>query len=430
MNIYDKKYQIFISSTYTDLVEARNEVIKTLLNLHQLPIGMEMFSADNDEQWSVIQETIDSSDYYILIVGQRYGSMTKEGISYTEKEFDYAVSTNVPVLIFVQDEQVATTPEKRDSEPEKIAKLQEFRRKVISGKMANFWRTEIELAGQVQTALIKSFTRHPRTGWVRGNQAASPQVASEMAALSQENRELKKQLEQILAGQNNRKPAFQLFANGQSHLELTYLDDPKQPYQLLEPIHSSYDFPHHLNEYYNSQTAEVYNQQLATNAAAVNEYNQSMIELNRKINGSTETRFTIKNLGNAKANELYVELTFPPELLLMTERPSNYTKHSLPEGVTINPIKEAEEAFLRRNGRFPPLEIGYSGLKMPTILNFAIADNKLTIKAQNLLHTREVSIDNNVYICPLTRGHFEISVSYVCEEFDEVQHENFSVDVA
>lgn len=93
----NKKYQIFISSTYEDLKEERAKVVATILKSYQFPIGMEMFSADNTEQWQQIQRTIDSSDYYILIIKRRYGSMTKEGISYTEKEYNYAKEKKYPL---------------------------------------------------------------------------------------------------------------------------------------------------------------------------------------------------------------------------------------------------------------------------------------------------------------------------------------------
>lgn len=69
----DKKYQVFISSTYTDLIEARAKVRAAILSMYYFPVGMELFGAANEEQWQIISETIDSSDYYVLIIGQRYG---------------------------------------------------------------------------------------------------------------------------------------------------------------------------------------------------------------------------------------------------------------------------------------------------------------------------------------------------------------------
>ena len=63
----EKKYQIFISSTYKDLIEARSKVRDAILSMMHFPVGMEMFNAADEEQWEIIQETIDSSDYYPFI---------------------------------------------------------------------------------------------------------------------------------------------------------------------------------------------------------------------------------------------------------------------------------------------------------------------------------------------------------------------------
>lgn len=104
----DKKYQIFISSTYVDLKEAREKVRDAILSMYHFPVGMELFGAANEEQWEIISETIDSSDYYVLIIGQRYGSVIPQdfpdaGISYTEKEFRYALEKGIPILAFLMD---------------------------------------------------------------------------------------------------------------------------------------------------------------------------------------------------------------------------------------------------------------------------------------------------------------------------------------
>lgn len=112
----NKKYQVFVSSTYKDLQEARAKVRDAILSMYHFPVGMELFGAANEEQWQIISETIDSSDYYVLIIGQRYGSLIPEGfpdagISYTEKEFRYALEKGVPVLAFLLDDDVAVKPE-------------------------------------------------------------------------------------------------------------------------------------------------------------------------------------------------------------------------------------------------------------------------------------------------------------------------------
>jgi Domain of unknown function (DUF4062) len=101
--LVQKKYQIFISSTYLDLVQERRSVLGAILDLGHIPSGMELFSAADEEQFSYIKRIIDESDYYILVTGGRYGSIDQEGISYTEKEYDYAYGKSIPILAFLHE---------------------------------------------------------------------------------------------------------------------------------------------------------------------------------------------------------------------------------------------------------------------------------------------------------------------------------------
>lgn len=64
----EKKYQVFVSSTYQDLIEERQKVIEALLGKNCFPVGMEYFPAANDDQFTVIKKLIDRCDYYILII--------------------------------------------------------------------------------------------------------------------------------------------------------------------------------------------------------------------------------------------------------------------------------------------------------------------------------------------------------------------------
>ena len=81
----DKRYQVFVSSTYADLKNERQKVLQTLMEMDCIPSGMELFPATDQEQWEFIQTVINDCDYYLLIIGGRYGTTTDEGISYTEK---------------------------------------------------------------------------------------------------------------------------------------------------------------------------------------------------------------------------------------------------------------------------------------------------------------------------------------------------------
>ena len=163
----NKKYQIFVSSTYLDLKKERDEVIKSILGIGHIPIGMELFPAGNDEVWEKIKSTIDESNYYIVIAGKRYGSMTVEGISYTEKEYYYALSRGIPVSAFIIDENRKVHEKKLEKDEDKIKKLEKFKNK-LKEKSCAFWKSSKDLALKVVTSLIDGFGRNPRPGgWVK-----------------------------------------------------------------------------------------------------------------------------------------------------------------------------------------------------------------------------------------------------------------------
>ena len=85
-----KLYQIFISSTLADLKEERKLVMQAVLERKSFPAGMELFPAKEKRQFEYIKQVIDDSDYYLLIIGARYGSLDEDQVSFTEKEYDYA----------------------------------------------------------------------------------------------------------------------------------------------------------------------------------------------------------------------------------------------------------------------------------------------------------------------------------------------------
>lgn len=186
----DKKYQIFVSSTRDDLRDHRDAVMKAILEIGHIPIGMEMFSAADDDSWTLIQRQIDQCDYYLVIVAHRYGSTAADGISYTEKEYDYARKSDIPTIGFIIEDSAPWPGNKRDLEPEKQAALMRFKKK-LQEKQVDYWKDEGTLQARVMAALPKLINLRPRPGWIRGTEAAGPEVLAELSRLSSENAELR-----------------------------------------------------------------------------------------------------------------------------------------------------------------------------------------------------------------------------------------------
>jgi hypothetical protein len=186
----DKRYQVFVSSTYADLEQEREHVIRTLMEMDCIPAGMELFPAADEEQWEFIKKVIDDCDYYLLIIGGRYGSTTADGISYTESEFDYAVKKGLKVIGLIHGEPNNIPFGKSESNPELRDKLLQFRDKVMTGRLIKFWKTAEDLPGLVSLSLTKTIKMYPAIGWVRGNQITNEELLIELNQLRKENQKL------------------------------------------------------------------------------------------------------------------------------------------------------------------------------------------------------------------------------------------------
>lgn len=138
-----------------------------------------------------LTKTIDASDYYVLLIARRYGSINeKTNLGYTEQEFDYAVQKGVPCLVFLLDESASWPGTYTDTDADAVSRLKAFKAKASANRQVAFWTNSHDLPFMVITALSNAFSDDQRPGWVRPSPIASPEVAEELARLSRENAEL------------------------------------------------------------------------------------------------------------------------------------------------------------------------------------------------------------------------------------------------
>ncbi|MDP1666509.1 MAG: DUF4062 domain-containing protein [Methylobacter sp.] len=436
------KYQVFVSSTYTDLIEERENIIKAILEMYHIPIGMEMFSAEDEDQWEIIRRTIEVSDYYILVLGLRYGSKTTENISFTQKEYEYALEKNIPVLAFIMNDSVSLSKDKRDDD---LTEINTFREMVLkNSKMAQFWKKKDELIKNVSISLMKQIMQKPGIGWVRGDKAISAEALShELTSLSKENRSLRDTIKELESKIIPKYPKIELSINA------LVVDSKFNTYKRLavpEKININ-DVDEHLKEHISEEEIRQYNDSIPSQSE-IDEYN-SKYEQFYKIKGySSYLVLTVFNTGTVKANNLYIDIKFPDEVLVIDddkrmEEPQN--------PIPYTPIKWAEtryEKTLQKDKNTNSmlnslLNPGYGGIgtilqprfNMPKIRPInqqwwtKLDGNKLTLKINSLLHTRCFDLDEEYLIVPLKIGKHSVEISFICEELETKKKQIIELDV-
>lgn len=199
----NKKLQVFVSSTYTDLIEERQAAVQAVLDAGHIPAGMELFKAGNESQLKTIYKWIDESDVYMLILGGRYGSIeSKSGKSYTQLEYEYAISKNIPVFAVVLSEsfltnKVNTLGLTNTMEQKAPDKYQAFKAFVMS-KIIREVDDCKDIIIQVHATLNEFMREYDLTGWVRNsNENDTLQLMKDNNALIKENNSLNKQIQKL-----------------------------------------------------------------------------------------------------------------------------------------------------------------------------------------------------------------------------------------
>ncbi|MBD5528574.1 MAG: DUF4062 domain-containing protein [Lachnospiraceae bacterium] len=199
----NKKLQVFVSSTYTDLIDERQAAVEAILDAGHIPAGMELFKAGNESQLKTIYKWIDNSDVYMLILGGRYGSIEQESnMSYTELEYRYALSKNIPVFAVVLSESFLKNKINvfglsgvlEQKAPEKYQAFKSFVMSKIIREVNDC--KDIKIA--IHSTLNEFLNEYNLTGWVRNtDENDTVQLLKDKCALAEENHSLNKEIQQL-----------------------------------------------------------------------------------------------------------------------------------------------------------------------------------------------------------------------------------------
>ncbi|HAE78991.1 DUF4062 domain-containing protein [Morganella morganii] len=429
----EKRYQIFVSSTYTDLMKARQEVTQNILNINHIPAGMEMFSASGRPQWKTIEKAINNSDYYVLIVGDRYGSISSDdGISYTEKEFDYALSCGIPTLCFLPGENYSSTKKNRESEQNLIEKLDNFKNRIKESQLIDYWNDEDELVKKVINSLYKIFTEEPGVGWIRGD-SVDTESLNKLVHAMEENKKLNMRINELERNSLVRVPELSVLLNG---IKLTSNDN----YLIKLPVIkddkivffqqdlSLSDISGEMVGFISEEDLEKYNKG-KPNDEDIEKYHTSY----QLYQAATDfkMKFSICNSGNVKANNILINIKFPDGVDVFYGDNTREIK----EPELFEPASPLELFHRRKRNNFPFGDLNYkkpiiSGLGSDSFLSrnvrslnekLRIEDNEIKGSTKSVTH--DCVLDLTPEFCFLFRdvGEYTIEVNIHCDEYPKWQ---------
>lgn len=432
------RYQIFVSSTFLDLENARQRVTKHILNMNHIPAGMEMFSSNGYPQWDTIKKTIDSSDYYVLIVGERYGSICPdEGISYTEKEFNYAQSKGMPTLCFLSDASYTTTKDQREDDPEKQNKLEAFRSRITTSILCDMWSSEDALIGKISASLYKTFSENPGIGWIRGN-TADPDNLTKIVKLMEENNQLKEKIKGFEEQYLQKTPKLSLTINDHDFEDgplIISLPESDSDITFIPKFYRK-DIPTELTSYITDGEIDEYNNSLKNQEEINIFHEQNSFYLLAK---QSKYKLTILNSGTVKATDIVIKIILPEDLEALTEediQSLNKPYMQQPQNLLViakRKVAEHSQPFTLNSPKTTTLIRA-----QPSFLSqYYSLDDEARITDKNTIQIHKESarqdssqgIRSGIYIVPKRKGTFIARVSIICDEYPEWKESEIEIVV-
>ena len=113
-----RTYRVFIASTHSDFKELR-EAITGMLSITDMfePVSVFDGGATPDPPIETCLAEVESSDLLILLVGCYSGSLPEgeargtadpNGLSFTHREFNTAIASDIPVLVYLIGDEEGT----------------------------------------------------------------------------------------------------------------------------------------------------------------------------------------------------------------------------------------------------------------------------------------------------------------------------------
>ncbi|MEK4499912.1 hypothetical protein [Bacillus sp. FSL R12-0069] len=175
----------------------------------------------------------------------------------------------------------------------------------------------------------------------------------------------------------------------------------------------------------------------------IDKFNQEAEYYTRLSNTGISLSFDVYNFGSAKANEIYIDMDFPEEIKIIKKDEIEDLEFPDAPKMPENPIEVAEKEYRSsitgyskslRSLMGDPFR-GISSVGSNFMVNnnlqrtrYTIFNgNTITIKMNDLLHTRRCMFDDEYLLIPLKRGTFYIYGTVICEQY--LKEKRFTIPI-
>jgi nucleotide-binding universal stress UspA family protein len=175
---------VFLCSTFTDLTEEREQILRAIQKLQLQHDSMEFFGARTNQAIETCLEEVRRSDFLVVVVGHKYGSIVpNRDLSFSEAEYVEGHRLSKPCLVYIRSDEVPVLPKFVERDPDNLRRLERWKSILRERHTVAHFTDPNDLALQV-SADISRTVHSLQEAQSEGKPATPPSLESMMAEVS------------------------------------------------------------------------------------------------------------------------------------------------------------------------------------------------------------------------------------------------------
>lgn len=177
-------------------------VAEAIIEGGDIPIGMNISTAADEEKIQLSKSLIEHCDYYALIITDQCDDLHPDQTSYTEEELEHAQKKGIPILAMVNENCMKLSVSGQQREWVSQQELEQLLIKVSAISQIVTWRTKEDVRKYTRRALENIKQTSKRPGWIKGDQQTLPDCTTLTIDLQRKNNELQKRIDELISEMN------------------------------------------------------------------------------------------------------------------------------------------------------------------------------------------------------------------------------------
>ncbi|PHV69454.1 hypothetical protein CS063_15780 [Sporanaerobium hydrogeniformans] len=192
-----KLYQVFLEMLNLEGIEEQRLINKALIEKGCMPVGQGSLANLDDREMKIVQELIEDSDYYLLVIGNKPHIETASQMAWISHTLESVKRKGLPILIYAYQGEACFDFIQKEQSTSLQLQMEKVKKEIWCEDFIQQWTSKEELYDKILSGIWNMIEEQPQVGWIRGDCIGRQVLLEEIKKLQLEKRLMVKHIEEL-----------------------------------------------------------------------------------------------------------------------------------------------------------------------------------------------------------------------------------------